>query len=450
MRFVHLTGAVSCFLLAAACSGTTTEHPQTSGTGGEGAGGAATTTTTTASSSSSSSGTGGTGGTLDNGHPSDVYPAPHPAPPKVVSYGGPVLASPRLVPVFFSNDDANFTAQLLDFDTKIGATNYWMANAKEYGVGAATATDAVNLAETAPGTIDDSAIQTWLEGKLNGDDPAWPAPDANTVYVLHYPAGTTITSQGAMGTDQSCVSFGGYHSNVTLDGNHGGMNVAYAVIPRCSDFDGLTGVDAVTSAESHELLEAATDPYPMVDPAYASTDDAHIYWLFALGGGETGDMCAQDMASFTKFAELPYTVQRTWSNEAAQAGHDPCVPAIPGEVYFNSAPVLDDKVTLNIQGQTVSMKGVKIPVGSSKTIDLDLFSDGPTNGPWQVEVHDYAELLGQAPKMDFALDRDQGQNGEKLHLTITVNKASTYHSQIFFVFSKLGDKTTTWVGLVGN
>ena len=30
------------------------------------------------------------------------------------------------------------------------------------------------------------------------------------------------------------------------------------------------------------------------------------------------------------------------SNKAAAAGHEPCVPALPGEVYFNSAPVLPD------------------------------------------------------------------------------------------------------------
>jgi hypothetical protein len=41
-------------------------------------------------------------------------------------------------------------------------------------------------------------------------------------------------------------------------------------------------------------------------------------------------------------------------------------------------------------------KGVKIPVGQSKTIELDLFSDGDTGGPWLVDVKDYsAQQPGQ-------------------------------------------------------
>jgi hypothetical protein len=320
----------------------------------------------------------------------------------------------------------------------------------EYGVGAATATAAVMLTETAPALIDDSDIQTWLAGKLNGNDMAWPVADSNTVYVLHYPAGTTITSMGPMGTEKSCQAFGGYHSNITLDPNHGDQNVAYAVVPRCGDFNGFTGVDAVTAAESHELLEASTDPYPQVEPAYASCDDAHLYWLFALGGGETGDMCAQFPGAFTEFDGLPYLVQRTWSNAAAKAGHDPCVPALQGEVYFNAAPVLKDNIVLSDMGQTLSMKGVKIPVGQTKTIEIDLFSDGDTGGPWEVEASDFSALLGGSSNMDLSLDRTSGQNGEKLHLTITVNSANSYHSEIFMLKSKLNGQENLWVGLVGN
>ena len=80
----------------------------------------------------------------------------------------------------------------------------------------------------------------------------------------------------------------------------------------------------------------------MTSPAYPLTDDAHIYWVRALGGGETSDLCAQDPESFTEFDELPYVVQRSWSNKAASAGHDPCVPQLQGDVYFNAAPVMND------------------------------------------------------------------------------------------------------------
>jgi hypothetical protein len=452
MRFPHLAflGALSMTAaVAAACSSTTevVTGSTTSGSGGgTGTGGATSSTTvstTTTTTTTSSTGTG-------IGDPSTVYPAPHDPPPQVVSYNGPVLSAPRFVPVFFSNDDPTYKTQLTDFLSKVGGTQYWAANTLEYGVGAGNSTASVELAETATGTTDDNGIQTWLEGKLNGDDPAWPAADENTIYVLHYPAGFTITEQSQQGTSKSCVDFGGYHSNITLDAAHGNLNVAYAVIPRCGSFDGIIGVDSVTAAESHELLEASTDPYPMTLPAYASTDDAHFFWSLALGGGETGDMCAQQQNAFTKFGELAYTVQRTWSNNAAKAGHDPCVPALPGEVYFNAAPHLKDSISLNLGNQTAVFKGVKIPVGQSKTIDIDLFSDGDTGGPWDVDVQDASKLFGGPSTLDLSLDQTSGQNGQKLHLTINVTQSNQYGVEIFYVTSTLGQQQNLWFGIVGN
>src|SRR5262249_40312397 len=144
-----------------------------------------TTTTTTTTMMADS------GPDADNGMPSDMYPAPHPPPPQVAFLKGPVLASPKFVPVFFSNDDPMFVMQLSDFVTQVGGSAYWTAAVSEYGVGPGMATKPIMLTEAAPDTIDDTGIQTWLTGKLNGNDPAWPANDANTVYVLHYPGNTT-------------------------------------------------------------------------------------------------------------------------------------------------------------------------------------------------------------------------------------------------------------------
>jgi hypothetical protein len=235
------------------------------------------------------------------------------------------------------------------------------------------------------------------------------------------------------------------------------------VIPRCDNFDNMVGIDAVTATESHEIIEAVTDPTPEpttalgadfavpTTPAYAQCDDQDIYWLRALGGGETGDMCAQFDNAFTKFAEMPkFTVQRTWSNKAAKAGHDPCQPTQPGAVYFMAAPVLSDQITYSLFGQMVNVRGVKIAVGESKTIDLDLFSDGDTGGPWTVSAQDASAGMGQPAKLSFNLDRSTGVNGEKLHLTITVNTAGKNKTETFFVDSTLGDQRNTWVGVVGN
>jgi hypothetical protein len=431
----------------AGVGGGTTTGTDTGATGGGGAGGMTTTTTTTTPMGGAGGG-GGSGGTGNNGMPSDMYPAPHPAPPHVVTLGGPVLANPKIVPIFFANDDAAFTAKLADFTNKVGSTNYWSANVSEYGVGPAVSLAPVQAAEKPSGTIDDSQIQSWLASKLNSNDPAFPPPDKDTLYALYYPKNVTITLSGGGPPSQSCTEFGGYHSNLTLDAAHGNMDVAYSVVPHCPGFQGQTELETATSSASHEYIEAATDPFPQTEPAYGQVDNSHIYWLFALGGGEIGDMCAQQQSSFVQFPELDYVVQRSWSNKSANAGHDPCVPAL-AQPYFNSAPVLPDTISLNV-GQVVKVKGVQIPAGQSKTIEVDLFSDAKTAGPWTVSAVDLQALQGGQPELGFSFDKSSGVNGEKLNLTIKVIKASQYKAEIFFLTSKLGNQQNLWIGLVGN
>jgi hypothetical protein len=382
---------------------------------------------------------------IDNGAPSTNYPAPFPTPPQVESPGGPVLAAPKIVPVFFMNDDPTVTSKITDFLTKVGTTNYWKTAGAEYGVGPASATLPIALAEAAPTTIDDSAIQLWLQYKLNTNDAAWPVPDKNTVYVISYPSTTTITQQGGRGVQSSCTDFGGYHGSITLDAAHFNRHVAYAVIPRCDTFGNLSGLDALTGAASHELLEASTDPYPRDDPAYATVDTDHFYWQFILGGGEIGDLCAQDPASFTMFAELPYVVQRTWSNNAVAAGHDPCVPSLDKEVYFAAAPELNDTITAG--GGSFTEMGVVVPVGTSKTVTIDLFSDGDTNGDFAVQVMDSSQFIGGLPSSAYKmkLDRTTGVNGEKVHVTIQ-RLQTTMRNGVFVVTARIGVTEHFWLG----
>lgn len=435
MRFLLLSVFGSVVALVA-CS---------SGDGGVGAGGAGTTTAASTSVHSVTSVTTGTGGTPDIGQPSDVYPAPHPAPPQVVDAFGPVLATPVVHPIFFQSDDPAMRTQLGDFTSQIGATNFWKETTLEYGVGAATSATPIVLDEVLPATIDDSAIQSWLAGKLNANDPALPVPDAGTLFIIYYPKGVDITlSGGPSGVEKSCQQFGGYHSNLVLDAAHGNLPVAYAVVPRCAAFNGFNGIDAVTAAGSHELIEAVTDPLPMTQPAYGQVDDGHIFWALALGGGETGDMCAQNQGVLTTFPELPFVVQRSWSNASAKAGHDPCVPRMPGQTYFAAAPVLPDNIDLG--GFTA--KGVKIPVGQTKTIDVKLFSDGPT-APFTVDAFE-SMFQGGGQKLAMSFDVDHGQNGQTLHLTIEALAKGQFGVEVFYLSARIGGQRNTWIGLVGN
>jgi hypothetical protein len=380
---------------------------------------------------------------LIDGQPSTSYPATFPDPPQVLTQGGPVLKSPRFVPVFFSDYDMTMAARLVDFATRLGPSAYWKATTSEYGVGAGTAAPAVMLAEASPMTIDDKQIQTWLAGKLNAADPAFPMPTAQDIYILHYPARTMITYFGT----RSCQSFGGYHGNIQLDNAHHRTQIAYAVVPLCRS--NLAGVDAVTSPESHELIEAATDPYPQSSPAYGTVDADHAYWPLLIGGAEVGDMCENLPSAYQKFLpEIPYVVQRTWSNAAILAGHDPCVPA-PNEVYFNAVPELVDQVTVTaFGGQALGVMGASIPVGSSKVVMLDLISDGDTAGPIAVDARQTRSGMGQAPYLSFSFDRLEGLNGEKIQMTVNSLNASPRGAAYFVVTASVGLVTHSWYGVV--
>ena len=424
-----------------------------------GAGGAGTSATTSDTSSSSSvggdggdGGNGGNGGNggdggagLDIGVPSNVYPAKHGAPPKVVNYGGPLFASPQFVPVFFANDTPAMKDAIKDFLSKLGTSAYWAATTQEYGVGPAVTTASIELAEEAAATIDGNAIKAWLAAKLNADDPAFTPVPAGAVYTLHYPAGTVITRNG----QKSCQSFGGYHTNITLDAAHGNAEVAFAVIPRCESFYGLSGVDAVTAAASHELIESATDPFPATHPAFYALDNAHIYWMRYLGGGEVSDLCAPFPGAFYKPLDLGFTVQRSWSNKVALAGGDPCIPDAQG-VYFNAVPVMKDTVKTTIYGVVIPSKGVKIPVGETRVVDVQLFSDADTGGPFAVDVDDISKLFGGDKHLTITLDVSAGENGQTLHASITNDSVGPDGTAAFVVTSTLGGKQNFWFGIVGK
>jgi hypothetical protein len=184
-------------------------------------------------------------------------------------------------------------------------------------------------------------------------------------------------------------------------------------------------------------------------------DPDHIVWDVLGMGGEAGDLCQPEgAAAYFTPPDVGNFVQRTWSNQLAAASHDPCAPDLVGLPFFQSAPVLDETVTFS-SGLTadVTTKGVTIPMGQSRTIEVDLFSDAPTGGPWTVTADDLVSKLfgryGVAKSLSFAWDRTQGTNGEKLHLTITVTAASILGgAHAFVVTSTLGDRTYEWPGMV--
>jgi hypothetical protein len=308
----------------------------------------------------------------------------------------------------------------------------------------------VRLAGPAPATIDDLQIQSWLVSRLDGTHAEFGTPTQDSLYVIYYPLGTMVTNA----TLQSCTSFGGYHSSVLVpEGDAGGTNVAYAVVPECM---GKSGYQAsMETSTSHELVEAATDPFGTTSTpgvAWSDVDEDHLVWQVLLGGGEVTDLC--QLLSLNVMQPFPYghLVQRSWSNASARAGSDPCAPKFPGEVYFSAAAVLPDSVTIHVGGVDHTTKGVRIGVGASRVVDVQLWSDAePQLGPWTVTAMDMTPLLGgPSASLSFSWDKTSGTNGTTLHLTIAVLKpAGPVGGQAFMLTSDAGPRRE-WFGYVAQ
>jgi hypothetical protein len=400
---------------------------------------------------------------VDNGAPSTVYPAPHPPLPDLVNAAkGPVLTTPKVAFVFYPGDARE--AELETFAGKVAASTYWSSTTAEYGVGALTYAGKFELTgETAPATISQADIHAKLASDLASGKLG--VPDPQTIYTLVFPAGTTVTQPNPitnlLGPILSCEGFGGYHDNVPVALGDAGAKTefAYAVIPTCSG-----DLGSLTSVLSHEWVEAATDPLLTANgvftvksgpnAAFYATDADHAVWSL-LGGGEAADLCVPSGASADLApADIGYPVQRTWSNVAARASHDPCVPHVTGATFFAGAPVLPQtvKFSTSFTGD-VTTKGIVIPVGASATVEVDLFSDGPVNGPITVKAADLLSTTygsyGFAKTLDFEWDRTQGVNGEKLHLTVTVTAGSFLGgAHAFMIIASNGNRRYVWPGLV--
>jgi hypothetical protein len=429
------------------------------------------------------------------GRDAGPYPAPHAPAPQVITYGGPILPAPRVVPIFFANDPLQGPIEQ-SLVALVGSA-YWTAATSEYGVGPLTVAPSIVVSDPLPTMISDAEIAAWLAGYLDGTHPSWPRIEMNNIYMVFYQSGTTITLPMGGAPGVSCKDFGGYHAEgaegppadggtldaSTLDagpdigppdgsvdgGTEGGDDrdgssegdasdagsdaatstpFVYSVLPRCQTFDGFTGIDMVSATISHELAEAATDPLVSTNPAYATADQDHVVWDFT-PYPELGDMCAFEPQSFQRLAGN-FIVQRIWSNRSAASGGDPCSPPLVGSVYFNAVPDLGENVTLSYGGQGFQTLGVKIPVGQSKTIAVRLFSTAPT-ADWTLQFADTSSVRGGPRLLDFNPTYFNGNNGDVAQVSITAVAAGPLGGAELIVISARDNVTTQyWFGFVQN
>jgi hypothetical protein len=332
------------------------------------------------------------------------YPAFMPAMPQIVGGTIPVISAPVVTPVYFSGE--TLQTDLDGMLTTWLASKYFAGSVSEYGVKSGSAgTSIVEGTYTPPITLMDTDVESWLSGELDGTHSEFGAVDATTlaseIFVLYYPAATMIS----LGTATSCTDFNGYHAGVALGT---GAVANYVVIPRCAPGTGETQTDELTGVLSSLVVSAATDPIPSLTPTttgFASFDALHL--AFGVYGGEVGTASPCETLDTVTPAGLPHAIVRTWSNVAASAYMDPCVPAPTGP-YFIGVPV-------------ATSDSVTVPLGKTVTVDVQLLSSAKTSGPWTVKT---ASAEGST-SFTYSVAPATGVNGDTLKLTITAPATAT-------------------------
>jgi hypothetical protein len=365
------------------------------GTGGDvGSSGSADTAGAAGTADAATAGTAGTANATDGGASgasnANFVPAPHQPYPLVTDHGGPVVKNIELVSVYFEDDPLR--NDLEGFNTWIVASDYWSQVGAEYGVQAGTHKSAVPFAKPAS-PISDVQIGSWIDARVA--DGSLPKPSANTVFALYYQAETRITA----GASSSCTGFAGIHEVASIANSVFTGTVPFIIVPRCS-FEPGDELMIATNAASHELFEAATDPFPLTNPAWLMDNGVGPLeaWQM-LTGSETADLCENQFYDVID----GFTVQDMWSNSAAQAGNNPCQPSDPKHPFFS---VSADMTIYHAQP------------GATLTINAGAWSNMPAPD-WELGVNwglvPYSDFDGQA-----VLSRTTVNNGDEVTATVTI------------------------------
>ena len=258
----------------------------------------------------------------------------------MVYRGGPVITSVEVTTVFWGASVPNQSALDAFYGTIVNSP--YVDTLTEYDtptqhIGRGSfQTSYVDTDAPSDTQLSDDQIQTELARLI--DQGALAHPDANTLFMIHFPAGVTISLQGSV----SCQQFCAYHSSFT----HGGGNVYYGIIPDFSGGCASCGgepdqFDNTTVVSSHEVAEAMTDPN--IGVANQTQDEHQLGW-YDDQYSEIGDMCQGQ--SFTLDG---YRVTKLWSNQASA-----CVASKAGTGGTGGAGTGSGATTSSASGATGS------------------------------------------------------------------------------------------------
>ncbi|HEX4824456.1 MAG TPA: hypothetical protein VFV19_09090 [Candidatus Polarisedimenticolaceae bacterium] len=271
--------------------------------------------------------------------------------PQLSYFGGPLVQSPTIIPVFWSTDvNATLVANIPQFYADVTNSSYWQWLSEYDSVGLSPGTSQAILPgnghagvvitplKCAPGgnpcNLTDVDVQNELVRQIGLG--ALPAPtldctgNATTIYMVHFAPNVHLSLFPGF---NSCVDFCAYHNT----GVYGPTNVpvVYAAI-----MDYFTGACAMgcgseptplgisTDVASHELVESVTDPDIGLD-----TDANYAYpagWGDNFNNcGEIADICDSGAVGDTiTVSGRTWYVQQVWSNQQAKCTSTGPAPAI--------------------------------------------------------------------------------------------------------------------------
>ena len=305
----------------------------------------------------------------------DIWHAQHMA--QMVDHGGLHAGRLDLVTMTYPNDALGPTG--VAFDAFVLRSQWLRTVADEYGVHGGAQLASYVVGHDAPTAITTSEVLADLAATVPAEQLVEPSDGGLTVFVMYLPRATTLTDDnfGAL-----CTGFDAFHRTA--------MGVAYAMVPDC---DGTA--DSRTILASHEIVEAATDPF--FDGIYADGPDDDA-WHYD-DNSEVGDLCEFE----TTYAhEGGYALQRSWSQAATFGAHpDPCVPVPDGDTWADVDP---------------DFTYIAIPAGAQTQIGLTAWASRP-DAAWNLDLVINSESDFKPPA---SLDRIEMTDGARAAVTIGV------------------------------
>jgi hypothetical protein len=287
-------------------------------------------------------------------------------------------------------------------------TSSWLSMVgAEYGVGSGTHQH-VALTDSLPASIAVANVDALIQQHVA--DHSLPSGQ-DVLYAVFLPDGAQIKETDP---SYSCAVYHGrftpaFHRQTETPGT---SSYALVVVPTCT---ALTR-DVLEVAASHEIIEAATNPYIFDNPAY----------IFPTGdpweplGGEIADMCE---------ANWPidgHTVTRVWSNQAAANSHNPCAPS-----------------NMPFYEVSVSPPSATIPPGGTASFTITGWSSAQID-PWMVIVEPSYFDSSADSLITSTIDVAKLGNGDVGHVTLTAPARISSGTTATIYIESAADQTTSF------